>query len=164
MPTKHNIKSSAQLHERTATSLLLTTSRTTMNASKTLLCALLAGVLLLWGSETRASTITYTYDSAGRIVVADYGTGKSTSYAYDNAGNLLQSSQPTLGISVVSLVGNQLTLAWPISPGGFVLQSASAAGHGAVWNNVGATPTQSGNLNSVTLTLSGATTFYRLKK
>jgi YD repeat-containing protein len=134
-----------------------------MNSSKTLLFVLCAAVLVLWGRASRASTIAYTYDSAGRLVTADYGANKTTSYAYDNAGNLLQNSQPTPGITVVSFVGNQLTLAWPISPGGFVLQSASAANPGAVWSNLGVTNMQSGNLNSVTLTL-GATTFFRLKK
>jgi YD repeat-containing protein len=128
-----------------------------------LLSALCMMLLSIEGSDSGASTISYTYDAAGRIVAADYGAGKSTSYAYDNAGNLLQNSQPTPGITVVSLVGNQLTLSWPISPGGFVLQSASAANPGAVWSNVGVTNMQSGNLNSVTLTL-GATTFFRLKK
>jgi YD repeat-containing protein len=135
-----------------------------MKSSKNFtLYALFTGLLCLGHPGADASNITYTYDAAGRIVAADYGSGKSTSYAYDNAGNLLQNSQPTPGITVVSFVGNQLTLAWPISPGGFVLQSASAANPGAVWSNVVVTNLQSGNLNSVTLTL-GATTFFRLKK
>jgi YD repeat-containing protein len=125
---------------------------------------LLTSGLLVWNGVVVASTMTYTYDAAGRIAAADYGSGKSTSYAYDNAGNLLQSSQPTPGITIVSLIGNQLTLSWPITPGGFVLQSARSVGPGAVWNNLGVTNTPSGNLNSVTLTLSGTTTFYRLKK
>ncbi|HZM04286.1 MAG TPA: RHS repeat domain-containing protein [Candidatus Saccharimonadales bacterium] len=109
---------------------------------------LLPFALLVWNGAAVASTITYTYDPAGRIVAADYGSGKSTSYAYDNAGNLLQNSQPTPGITVVSLIGNQLTLSWPANPGGFVLQSASSINPVAQWNIVSVTNTPSGNLNS----------------
>jgi len=123
---------------------------------------LLPFALLVWNGAANASTIAYTYDPAGRIVAADYGADKSTSYAYDNAGNLLQSSQPAPGITVVSLIGNQLTLSWPANPGGFVLQRANSINPGAQWNNVGVTNTPSGNFNSVTLTVN-ATTFYRLK-
>jgi len=34
-------------------------------------------------------TITYTYDSAGRLIMVDYGDGTGIRYTYDNAGNLL---------------------------------------------------------------------------
>jgi YD repeat-containing protein len=37
-----------------------------------------------------ASTVSYTYDEAGRLIKADYGDGKTIEYTYDNAGNLLQ--------------------------------------------------------------------------
>jgi YD repeat-containing protein len=37
-----------------------------------------------------AGSITYTYDDAGRLTMADYGEGKSISYTYDDNGNLLQ--------------------------------------------------------------------------
>lgn len=36
-----------------------------------------------------AATVNYSYDSAGRLIKVDYGTGGSISYTYDNAGNLL---------------------------------------------------------------------------
>lgn len=36
-----------------------------------------------------ASTITYDYDDAGRLVKADYGNGTAIEYGYDGAGNLL---------------------------------------------------------------------------
>jgi YD repeat-containing protein len=126
------------------------------------LYALFTALLCLAHPVADASNIAYTYDAAGRLITTDYGANRTASYAYDNAGNLLQSATPAPGLTVVSLIGNQLTLSWPISPGGFVLQSASSINPGAVWNNVGATPVPSGNLNSVTLTLN-ATTFYRLK-
>ena len=124
--------------------------------------ALCAALMLIWSSATHGSTISYTYDAAGRLVTAGYGANRTTSYAYDNAGNLLQSSTPTPGMVIGSIVNRQFTLSWPSTPGGFVLQSASAIGPGAQWTNVGITPSQSGNLYSVTLTV-GGTTFYRLK-
>ena len=124
-----------------------------------LIRALLAALAL----SASAGVVSYTYDPAGRLISADSGSGKSISYAYDNAGNLLASAQPTPGLIVAGRTGSQLTLAWPISPGGFVLQSASSVGAGSVWNNVGATVTQSGDFNYVTVT-AGGTTFYRLKK
>jgi YD repeat-containing protein len=140
------------------------TSRTTMNASKTLLCALLARVLLLWSPETHASTITYTYDPAGRIVAADYGAGKSTSYAYDNAGNLLQSSQPSPGLIVGPIVNGQFSIAWPSAPGGFVLESTPSLGGVAIWSPVGVVPTQVVNRNVVTLSVTPTNKFFRLHK
>ena len=36
-----------------------------------------------------AQQVTYTYDAAQRLSKADYGNGKSISYTYDKAGNLL---------------------------------------------------------------------------
>jgi len=40
--------------------------------------------------QSAPRTVTYTYDAAGRLVLAGYGGGKTTAYTYDNAGNLLQ--------------------------------------------------------------------------
>jgi YD repeat-containing protein len=135
-----------------------------MNASNPLLCALFATVLLLWSPETHASTIAYTYDPAGRLIAADYGNGKSTSYAYDNAGNLLQSSQPSPGLVIGPIVSGQFTLAWVSAPGGFVLESTTALGPGAVWSLVTAPTNQIGDRIVVTLPVQPSNTFYRLHK
>ena len=35
-----------------------------------------------------AGTVAYTYDTAGRLTKADYGSAGSISYEYDKAGNL----------------------------------------------------------------------------
>lgn len=40
-------------------------------------------------TQRASRTVTYTYDAAGRLTVADYGDVAIT-YRYDNAGNLLQ--------------------------------------------------------------------------
>ena len=135
-----------------------------MNVFNLLLCALLSTILLLWSPEIQASTITYTYDAAGRIVAADYGRGKSTSYAYDNAGNLIISSQPTPGLLVSRPSASQIMLFWPAAPAGFVLYSSGSLATGAQWNISGATPFQLGDLNVVTQALGTANTFYRLQK
>lgn len=126
---------------------------------------LIAVLLAALALAASAGVVSYTYDPAGRLIFADYGAGKSISYAYDNAGNLVQLSQPAPGIVVGPIVGNQLTLSWPASPVGFVLETSSSVGTGAVWSiNVGATPTANGDLVTVTLPVGGATQFYRLRK
>ena len=48
-----------------------------------------AGVQSAIRNPQSATTITYTYDGAGRLVKADYGDGNSINYTYDAAGNLL---------------------------------------------------------------------------
>jgi len=111
-----------------------------------------------------SSTLSFTYDPAGRLVSAVYGTNRSTSYAYDNAGNLLQSAAPSPAIIIGPIMGGQLTLSWPASPGGFTLQSATTISPGANWADTGLTPTQAGDLLVVIVPLGPGTTFYRLRK
>lgn len=36
-----------------------------------------------------ADQVAYQYDDAGRLVLVDYGNGKTIAYSYDAAGNLL---------------------------------------------------------------------------
>ena len=45
---------------------------------------------------TSSRTITFSYDSAGRLVQANYGSGKTIAYTYDKAGNLLSSAVTTV--------------------------------------------------------------------
>lgn len=50
-----------------------------------------------------AATISYTYDTAGRLTKADYGGGRAITYAYDSNGNLLQrevNQEPTSTVYV----------------------------------------------------------------
>jgi YD repeat-containing protein len=47
-------------------------------------------VFVLLAATSFAGSVTYTYDDAGRLTLADYGDGKSISYTYDDNGNLLQ--------------------------------------------------------------------------
>ena len=125
---------------------------------------LLPSALLVWNPAASASSVAYTYDAAGRIVAADYGVGKSTSYAYDNTGNLIVSSQPSPGLLVSRSSASQIALFWPAAPVGFLLYSSGSLGAGAQWNLSGAIQFQMGDLNVVTQALGPANAFYRLQK
>lgn len=119
--------------------------------------------LVLAAFHIDATSITYNYDSAGRLVSADSGSGKSISYSYDNAGNLIQSSQPGPGILIAVISGNQVQLTWPASPAGYRLQSSPALGTSANWTDAPGTPTLIGDRYTLVVNR-GATTFYRLVK
>lgn len=43
-----------------------------------------------------AGTVNYNYDTAGRLIRADYGSGVSISYSYDASGNLLSRTVTTI--------------------------------------------------------------------
>ena len=134
-----------------------------MNISKGWLSCTLCVAVLNISPWANASTISYTYDPAGRLVSADYGGNRTTSYAYDNAGNLLQSSQPTPGITILDVSANQLTLTWPASPTGFILQRAASLGPGNQWTDAGLTPSLVGNLYVATIQIGAQSTYYRLR-
>jgi YD repeat-containing protein len=123
----------------------------------------LALLLISWAAVD-AGTISYTYDPAGRLVAADYGGGKTTSYAYDSSGNLLQTSEPSPGLLMGQIVNGQLSITWPSAPGGFTLEFTTILGPAAVWQPVGAMISQTDNLSSVTVSAGPATTYYRLRK
>jgi hypothetical protein len=126
---------------------------------------LLGGLAALGASIAQGGTIQYTYDRAGRLLLADYGNDRTASYAYDRAGNLLAAGAPTPGLAFGPGAGGGLTLSWPATPAGFGLQSAPALDGGLSWNALSVTPTQVDNLLSVTIPLNqGASQFYRLAK
>ncbi len=127
-------------------------------------CMCVAALFVPVRPAAEASTIAYTYDPAGRLVAADYGAGKSASYAYDNAGNLIFSSQPSPGLLVSRSSASQINLVWPAAPGGFVLEGSPTLGADAVWTSVGATLTSSGNFWTATISIVGSVQFYRLHK
>jgi len=84
------------------------------------------GVLLavLWGfspqPEAQAQTVSYSYDLAGRLVRASYGSGQTLVYTYDLAGNVLR-----------QLVTSPQPGPVPTAPNGGVVNAASYKG-GAV--------------------------------
>jgi YD repeat-containing protein len=125
---------------------------------------ILAVLLLVKAITSHASSVVYTYNPAGRIIAADYGGGKSISYAYDNAGNLIVSSQPAPGLVVSRATTSQINLFWPAAPSGFGLYSSGGLGASAQWNFSGAMQFQAGDLNVVTQAFGPTNTFYRLQK
>lgn len=66
-----------------------------MKAHVWILVAALALSAIVLGTATGAvaadgpTTVTYTYDGAGRLVEVVYGDGTTLAYTYDAAGNLL---------------------------------------------------------------------------
>lgn len=70
-----------------------------------------------------AGTVNYTYDAAGRLTKADYGSAGSIAYEYDKAGNLLRrtvtGSQPV--ISAGGIVNAASGKPGPIAPGELVV-------------------------------------------
>ena len=53
---------------------------------------LLCAALFLLVTAVTAGVVTYSYDSAGRLIAANYGAGKSATFQYDATGNLLRSA------------------------------------------------------------------------
>ncbi len=50
----------------------------------------LISLLVALPASASAAVVAYTYDNAGRLVGADFGNGRTITYAYDANGNLLQ--------------------------------------------------------------------------
>jgi YD repeat-containing protein len=127
---------------------------------------LLVAILLAVPIARLASggSINFTYDAAGRLLLANYGAAHSASYAYDNSGNLLLSSFPAPAILPGPVVGGQLILSWPAPAAGFTLQQSANLGPTASWSNVTAKTTQVGNLITVSVPVGPATQFYRLQQ
>jgi uncharacterized repeat protein (TIGR01451 family) len=52
-------------------------------------------ILLIFAAQLAfAQAVTYTYDSAGRLMMANYGSAGAISYTYDKAGNLISRKAP----------------------------------------------------------------------
>lgn len=83
---------------------------------------MMIGVMLSVAAPAFASTATFTYDDAGRLVRVDRDTGRTTSYSLDPAGNrknvtdsdLTTPSVPT-GLTVTPTSPTQMNLSWTAS-------------------------------------------------
>jgi hypothetical protein len=71
--------------------------------------------------------------------------------------------QPTLGAAKGAQAGT-LTISWPASAAGFLLESSSALGSQASWTTVSGSPNPIAGAGSLNITISGNTQFYRLHK
>jgi regulation of enolase protein 1 (concanavalin A-like superfamily) len=71
----------------------------------------------------------------------------------------------TSNVSLAVSQGNGLfTLNWPVAGSGFTLVSSSSLGAGAVWTPVNLTPSVIGGNNQVPVSMTNATTFFRLQR
>jgi YD repeat-containing protein len=61
-----------------------------------LLLKIVLALMLLAPACLYASSVSYTYDAAGRLTKADYGSGKTIAYLYDNAGNLSRATSASV--------------------------------------------------------------------
>jgi hypothetical protein len=68
-------------------------------------------------------------------------------------------SGPSLTVSVS---GNTLTVSWPASATGYVLQTTAKLGTGATWTVVGTPPTTVNGITSVNIPIGPGSAFYRL--
>jgi YD repeat-containing protein len=77
-------------------------------------CAAFIAVTIMC-TPAHAGSIAYTYDNAGRLSKADYGSDRSIGYTYDTNGNLLQrtvqgtTTTYTLTVSVSPVTGGSVT-------------------------------------------------------
>lgn len=70
--------------------------------------SLIMGCIILLCAALNVYAVTYTYDNAGRLTQADYGSGQILTYAYDPGGNVIE--------TVIETLSNRLLV--NISPSG----------------------------------------------
>jgi hypothetical protein len=67
--------------------------------------------------------------------------------------------------NLMARYGNgQVTLAWPVGPGGFLLQTGAVAGASVIWGNAGLSSTPVGDEHQVTLDPEPGFHLFRLRK
>jgi YD repeat-containing protein len=140
--------------------LLIETMKRKILLKRAACCAIL---LIGWVAGAGSSSVSYTYNAAGRLVGADYGAGQTISYAYDQAGNLLQASSPSPGLVPGIADTQHITLSWPAFPDGFILETTTQLGPGVQWQAVNAPAVVTGDQKVVTLAFV-PNSFYRLRK
>lgn len=99
-----------------------------------LLSTFLLMIMLAGMSQASAVSISYTYDDAGRLIMANYGDGPTISYIYDANGNLLSrqvGDDDTGSLKVI------------ITPAGALASGAQwKRTQASVWRNSGETETR----------------------
>ncbi len=97
------------------------------------------GLLLAATAAVSFAATVYTYDELNRLTKVVYGDGRSISYAYDAAGNLLTSAQTGAN----AWCGQRLTFAGNQLPSGWA-QVKVRSGPGIVSDRLQGSPTDSG--------------------
>lgn len=82
-------------------------------------------LVLAFACTLFGGSVSYTYDAAGRLVKADYGSGGSIVYTYDSAGNL--TSRTTTSASTVAAAGNAKAESRPAEPAKTKVHAAEPA-------------------------------------
>ncbi len=96
--------------------------------------------LLLALTLAASAAVTYTYDSAGRLIKVDYGNGSVLTYTYDNAGNLTsRTAQSPAGPVITSVrtafAGPHIAQNTWTQINGTNLVPASTPEAGVIWSN-----------------------------
>jgi len=113
-----------------------------------------------------AAAVNYSYDAAGRLIRADYGTGGSIAYTYDNAGNLLSRiviNGATAGGTITSVNTAGSPASAGIAPNAWLeikgtnLVPASTPTSGVTWGSAPdfAQGKMPANLNGISATVDG---------
>jgi hypothetical protein len=96
--------------------------------------------------------------------VPAFGNDKLVAVSANNGVIALALPGSSVSLSI-ELSGNNVILSWPASAAGFELQSTTALeGAATVWSPVSGEPVITGDEQSVTVGLSGATRYFRLHK
>jgi len=126
--------------------------------------ALIGGVSNLVNSGNAALLITVVPQTSGNIVdTATVGSDTPDPSPENNSFTLTTTVEP-LALLSISLLTDQVKVAWPLGLTGYVLQSKDVLVTNNLWSNVTATSIISGSLQFVIETNSGAAKFYRLRK
>ena len=131
------------------------------NALWVTLWVLLFACLAAW--RVTGGTVSFTYDNAGRLTAANYAATTSISYAYNPAGNLILASAPVPALIVGPVVDGQMTLYWPATPAGFILQRATTLASTNAWTDAPVTPLEDGAFFVAHVIAGSHTTFFRLR-
>jgi uncharacterized repeat protein (TIGR01451 family) len=125
---------------------------------------LIGGVSNLVNGANAALLITVVPQATGNIVdTATVGSDTPDPLPENNSFTLTTTVEP-LALLSISLLTNQVKIAWPLGLTGYVLQAKDVLATNNSWSNVTATSIISGNLQFITETNSAATRFYRLRK
>jgi uncharacterized repeat protein (TIGR01451 family) len=125
---------------------------------------LIGGASNLVNSGNAALLISVIPQTIGNIVdTAAVGSDTPDPSPQNNSFTLTTTVEP-LALLSISLLTNQVKVAWPLGLNGYVLQSKDMLVTNNLWSNVTATSIISGSLQFVTESNSGAARFYRLRK
>ncbi len=102
---------------------------------------MIRALLFLAAAGLCTAAVTYSYDSAGRLIKVDYGNGSVVNYTYDKSGNLLSraatngSSGPTITSVTTAFAGTDIAQNTYIVIKGSNLVPATTPASGVIWSD-----------------------------